>query len=108
MGLAENVSAFATRVANEFKALRSRNITAGTGLTGGGDLTADRTLTVAFGSTSTTVAAGNHTHTPASIGAAASAHTHTASEVTGLGPLIHVGTTAPTNTSMVWIDTTGL
>lgn len=45
------------------KAPTSRTITAGTGLTGGGDLTADRTLSVSFGSTSTTVAAGNHTHT---------------------------------------------
>ncbi len=37
----------------------SRLITAGTGLTGGGDLTVDRTLTVAFGATGTTVCVGN-------------------------------------------------
>ncbi|MET8826119.1 hypothetical protein ABZX40_13685 [Streptomyces sp. NPDC004610] len=37
----------------------SRQILAGTGLTGGGTLTADRTLTVAFGTTATTVCAGN-------------------------------------------------
>jgi lysophospholipase L1-like esterase len=37
----------------------SRQITAGTGLTGGGALTADRTLAVAFGTTGTTAAAGN-------------------------------------------------
>jgi hypothetical protein len=37
----------------------SRLITAGTGLTGGGDLSADRTLTVAYGSTGTTACVGN-------------------------------------------------
>lgn len=37
----------------------SRTITAGTGLTGGGDLSADRTLAVSFGTTSSTVMAGN-------------------------------------------------
>lgn len=38
---------------------QTRQVLAGTGLTGGGDLTADRTLTVAYGTTSTTAAAGN-------------------------------------------------
>lgn len=37
----------------------SRTITAGTGLTGGGDLTADRTLTVSYGTTAGTAAQGN-------------------------------------------------
>jgi hypothetical protein len=37
----------------------SRTITAGTGLTGGGDLTADRALAVAYGTTSTTAARGD-------------------------------------------------
>lgn len=37
----------------------TRTITAGTGLTGGGDLSADRTLTVDFGTTSGKVAQGN-------------------------------------------------
>ena len=40
----------------------SRTITAGNGLTGGGNLSANRTLSVNFGSTATTVAKGNHTH----------------------------------------------
>lgn len=44
------------------KVSSSRTITAGTGLTGGGDLSADRSFAVSFGSTGTTVAAGNHTH----------------------------------------------
>lgn len=41
------------------KAPTSRLITAGTGLTGGGDLSADRTLTVSYGTTSGTAAQGN-------------------------------------------------
>lgn len=41
------------------KAPTSRNLTAGTGLTGGGDLSADRTFTVAYGTTSTTACVGN-------------------------------------------------
>lgn len=39
----------------------SRLISAGTGLTGGGDLSADRTLTVAYGTSSTTATVGNDT-----------------------------------------------
>jgi hypothetical protein len=41
------------------KAPTTRTITAGTGLTGGGDLSADRTLTVAYGVTAGTAAQGN-------------------------------------------------
>lgn len=41
------------------KASASRTLTAGTGLTGGGDLTADRSFAVAYGTTSTTAAVGN-------------------------------------------------
>jgi hypothetical protein len=39
----------------------SRQLLAGTGLTGGGDLTVDRTLTVAYGTTAGTAAVGNDT-----------------------------------------------
>ena len=45
----------------------SRQIIAGTGLTGGGDLTADRTLTVTYGSTAGSAAEGNHTHAIAGV-----------------------------------------
>lgn len=41
----------------------SRTLTAGTGLTGGGDLSANRSFAVDFGSGATQAAAGNHTHT---------------------------------------------
>jgi hypothetical protein len=41
------------------KAVSSRVLTAGTGLTGGGDLTADRTFAVSFGTASTTACVGN-------------------------------------------------
>ena len=37
----------------------SRTVSAGTGLTGGGDLTANRSLSVAYGTTSTTACVGN-------------------------------------------------
>ncbi|ANT41779.1 hypothetical protein PBI_MAKEMAKE_5 [Mycobacterium phage Makemake] len=52
---------FAATVASQIgaKADRARTITAGTGLTGGGDLTADRTLSVSFGTSSTTACVGN-------------------------------------------------
>ena len=42
------------------------------------------TSNLAIGTTSTTAAAGDHTHTPASIGAAPATHTHTTAQVTGL------------------------
>lgn len=44
------------------QSLVSRTISAGTGLTGGGDLTADRTFNVDFGTAAGKVAQGNHTH----------------------------------------------
>jgi len=40
-------------------AVVTRSISAGTGLTGGGDLSADRTLTISYGSTAGTAAQGN-------------------------------------------------
>jgi hypothetical protein len=89
----------------------TRQVIAGTGLTGGGALSADRTLTVAYGTTSTTAAVGNDSRlsdartptahaashatgggdavTPAAIGASATGHTHTAALV----PFAPVGLT---------------
>ena len=40
----------------------TRSVSAGTGLTGGGNLTANRTLSAVFGTSAGTVAEGNHTH----------------------------------------------
>lgn len=45
----------------------TRTITAGTGLTGGGNLTANRTINVNFGTSAGTVAEGNHTHPASAI-----------------------------------------
>ena len=72
MSLASGISALATRIATELNTLRgevttglagkaatSRQISAGTGLTGGGNLTADRTLTVAYGTGAGTAVQGN-------------------------------------------------
>jgi hypothetical protein len=49
----------ATQTALNGKASTSTTISAGTGLTGGGDLSTNRTLTVSFGSAAGTVAQGN-------------------------------------------------
>lgn len=82
MSLAGNVSSFATRVGTEIKALwtavngkapSTRTITAGSGLTGGGDLTADRTISASFaasasalgsstGGSASTLSRGDHVH----------------------------------------------
>lgn len=48
--------------------LPTRQIIAGTGLSGGGDLSANRTLAVVYGTTASTSAEGNHTHTPSQVG----------------------------------------
>lgn len=49
----------ATQTALDAKAPATRLISAGTGLTGGGDLSADRTLAANFGTTAGTIAQGN-------------------------------------------------
>ncbi len=60
----------------------SRTIAAGTGLTGGGDLSADRTLTVAYGTSGTTACVGNDARL--SDARTPLAHGHTiAGDVTG-------------------------
>lgn len=53
--------------ANVSAAPTTRTITAGTGLTGGGDLSANRTIAATFGSTAGTISEGNHTHDAAGI-----------------------------------------
>lgn len=55
--LVGDLSTLAVNVAA--KAPAARVLTAGTGLTGGGDLTADRTFTVSYGTTAGTAAQGN-------------------------------------------------
>lgn len=76
----------------------ARTITAGTGLTGGGDLSADRTLTVAYGATAGTAAEGNdarltNARTPT---AHAASHQDGGSDELALdGSQITTGTVAP-------------
>lgn len=75
MSLATQISALATRIGVEIKAVRaevtsglsgkvgtSRTISTTSPLTGGGDLSANRTLAVTTGTSSGTVALGDHTH----------------------------------------------
>jgi len=35
-------------------------------------------------------------------------HTHTVSQITDIGPQIHKGTSAPADTTKIWVDITGL
>jgi hypothetical protein len=75
-----DVSNPATALTNIGGVPTSRSISAGTGLIGGGDLTANRTLTVSYGSTAGTACQGNDARlsdarTPLS-------HVHAASDVT--------------------------
>lgn len=60
----------ATYTALGLKADKSITVSAGTGLTGGGDLSANRTLSVNFGTTAGTVAEGDHTHASATTSVA--------------------------------------
>lgn len=59
--------------------LPTRQVIAGTGLTGGGDLSADRTLTVAYGTAAGTAAQGNDSRL--SDARTPTAHEHTAADV---------------------------
>lgn len=86
------------------KALAARVVTAGAGLTGGGDLTADRTLTVTFGTVTGTVCQGNDVRL--SDSRTPLAHAHPISDVTGLQPALD-GKAATAHTHAI-ADTTGL
>jgi hypothetical protein len=65
------------------KAPTSRTISAGTGLTGGGDLTANRTLSVSYGTTAGTAAQGNDSRL--SDARTPTAHTHGIADLTATG-----------------------
>ncbi|MEC4616178.1 hypothetical protein [Tsukamurella tyrosinosolvens] len=87
---------FATTVATSIglKADKARTITAGTGLTGGGDLTADRSLAVSYGTTAGTAAQGNDSRI---TGATPTSRTiSTTNGLTGGGNLTANRTISPT------------
>ena len=72
-----------------------RTVTAGTGLTGGGDLSANRTLTVTYGSTAGTAAEGNDSRLSDQRTPTAHAATHTdggSDEIAIAGAQITTGT----------------
>lgn len=76
------------------KVATSRQVIAGTGLTGGGDLTADRTLTVAYGTSATTAARGDDTRL--SDARTPLAHTHNATDVNaGVLAVARIGSGTP-------------
>lgn len=119
---------FATTVAAQIgaKADKDTTITAGTGLTGGGDLSGDRTLSVEFGSTAGTACQGNdprlsdarpptaHSHSFGDItglqdaldGKANSSHSHSIANVSGLQTALDGK--APASHSHAVADVTGL
>ena len=80
----------------------TRQVIAGTGLTGGGDLSANRTLTVAYGTTAGTAAQGNDTRITGAMQKAANGSDIASASAfrTALGLTAHVthpyGTTAST------------
>ncbi|QJD50107.1 minor tail protein [Mycobacterium phage Danforth] len=75
---------FATTVSNQIgqKADKTTTITAGTGLTGGGDLTTSRILAVSYGTTAGTACQGNDARL--SNARTPTAHTHVIGDTTGL------------------------
>lgn len=88
-GLVSDLTALSSAIAG--KAAATRAITAGTGLSGGGDLTADRSLAVTFGSSSGTVCQGNDARL--SDSRTPTAHVHSAADVTsGTLPVARGGT----------------
>ncbi len=109
------------------KADKATTITAGAGLTGGGDLSANRTLAADFGTgagkvcqgndarlsdmrtpgdnTVTTAKIQNNAVTTAKIGDGQVTAAKLASAVLANRPEVHVGATAPVDTSMLWVDT---
>ncbi|WP_237112801.1 collagen-like triple helix repeat-containing protein [Mycobacteroides abscessus] len=90
---------FATTVSTNIglKADKTTTVSAGTGLTGGGDLSANRTFAVSYGSTAGTACQGNDSRL--SDARTPTAHTHNASDVNA-GTLaiarIPTGTTSST------------
>lgn len=75
---------FATTVATNIglRALKTTKVNAGTGLSGGGDLTEDRTLSVAYGNTAGTAAQGNDPRL--SDARTPTTHSHQVTDVSGL------------------------
>lgn len=97
------------------KALTTTTVSAGTGLTGGGDLSANRTLTVSYGSSSGTAVQGNDTRVTAdqaagtasirTLGtgatqAAAGNHVHTSKDVTNPSVALTDGATIAVDASL--------
>jgi hypothetical protein len=90
------------------RALTTRTISAGTGLTGGGSLAADRTFAVSFGTTGTTVCVGNDARL--SDARTPTTHSHPTSQVTGLDAALAArisGSTGATDNRLLRSDGTG-
>ena len=93
----------ATQTALNAKAPTTRAISAGTGLTGGGDLSADRTLAANFGTTTGTIAQGDDSRI---VGAEQTSNKGAANGYAGLNastvvPTAQLGTGAATNATFL-------
>lgn len=75
----------------------TRTVSAGTGLTGGGDLSANRTLAADFGTTAGKIAEGNHTHSAADV----------ASGVLDIARIPQPGVLVPASMYLTWSDMVG-
>lgn len=114
MSLVARIADLATRIGQEvkLKAPLTRVIAAGTGLTGGGDLTANRTLAVTYGTAAATACVGNdarlsNTRTPSDSSVTdAKVAANAAIAVSKLGTGKVVGSVNGTPTSLtVWAGT---
>lgn len=76
----------------------TRTLTAGTGLTGGGDLSADRTLAVSFGTSSTTVCVGNDSR----LSDARTPLTHASTHASGGSDPVSLAASQITSGTLTW------
>lgn len=88
-GLAADLSALNTAIGG--KVSTSRLVSAGTGLTGGGDLSADRTLTVTYGTGTGTATQGNDTRVTGALQTSVATTKGDLFAATGASAVVRVG-----------------
>ena len=106
MSLSDNIAAVVTAIgtALKSKADKSTTITAGAGLSGGGDLTTGRTLSANFGAAADTVCEGDDARL--SDARTPLAHTHIVADVTGLQTALDAKVAKDGDATALWMGTT--
>src|SRR3954463_92287 len=89
IGLVTDLATLTTAVAS--KVPTARQVISGTGLTGGGDLTADRTLVVTYGTTAGTAAQGNDSRVTGALQTSVATTKGDLFAATGSGTVVRVG-----------------